>query len=91
MELAVHGNFGMYLRGYLDANGLQVKTIAAKRGLDPSTFSKKTNRGSELLSAEEAFLIGVATGEARAEQSSQKNNSHLRVNEDGRHQNQKGF
>ena len=65
MEMA-SSNFAVYLRGYLDANGIQVKTVAAKRGLDPSNFSKKTNN-RQALSPEEAFLIGVAAGEARAE------------------------
>ncbi len=66
MEIVTSGSFAVYLRGFLDANGIQVKTVAAKRGLDPSNFSKKTNN-RQALSAEEAFLIGVATGEARAE------------------------
>lgn len=71
MADAAAGNFAMYFRGFLDANGLQMKTVAAKRGLDPSNFSKKTNN-RQLLSAEEAFLIGVATGEARTEARAKK-------------------
>lgn len=70
MELTVNpantSSFATYLRGFLDAHNIQVKTVAAKRGLDPSNFSKKTNN-RQALSAEEAFLIGVAAGEARAE------------------------
>ncbi len=71
MAEAAAGSFAVYLRGFLDANDIPVKAVAAKRGLDRSNFSKKT-KNYQLLSAEEAFLIGVATGEVRAENKSKK-------------------
>ncbi len=67
MEAAGSGNgFAVYFQGFLDAHNIQVKTVAAKRGMDASNFSRKTNKSQE-LTVKDAFLIGVATGEVRAE------------------------
>lgn len=71
MQAAAGGGFAAYLKGYLDANGIPVKRVVALRGLDASYFSKKTNN-PQLMTTQEAFLIGVATGAARAEGKTRK-------------------